>query len=114
MKVRVDIINKNDRKIPFNRRLYRGNSTRTHLFDLNEYLKYEEYKGLDTEIIDIIYEDIENLNLDELRFVAKHKNVENYWSKNKDTLINEIKKPEPIKLEGKVNEDTKNSKRGED
>ena len=116
MDIKVNIANNSERRIYYKGRIYPANHDITYLLGVEDYKQYEKFGDLELEIKDLIYNDLKDLTVEEIRVIAEYEGIENYWSKNKDTLIDELEDNEQdsIELEGKVDEeDTKNIKRGE-
>ena len=88
--ISITVINNTKRNIPVGGRVYFNGSTE-QLVDINRYKLLKKYKNLDIEVKDFKYDNLKDLSIEELRVMAEFYNIENYWLKNKGTLVKELK-----------------------
>lgn len=90
MQVRAKIKNPHNRTVAFKKSIYLNNSSAVRLKSVEEFNNLKKYEPLEVEIVELIYKDIKELNITELRLLAEYKGIENYWTKNKETLIKDL------------------------
>lgn len=90
LEVEVNIKNSNNRDISFNKEIYRKQSSKTRNKNFAEFKKLKDFDFLEVNIKGFEYDDIKGLSEEELKIIAEHEGIENYWTKGKQTLINDL------------------------
>ena len=80
-------------------RAYFAKDKTFQLIGANLYNTLDDNDNIKLKINGFMYNNLEELNIDELRIIGEYYKVDSYWLKNKNTLINAIKE--------KINEEEK-------
>jgi len=89
--IKATIINHSTSNVYVKGRAYFAKNKTFQLIGADLCSKLREQENIEIKIKGFQYDNLEKLNIEELKVIAEFYEVESYWLKNRDTLINAIK-----------------------
>ena len=88
--IKATIINHSTSNVFVKGRAYFAKDKTFQLIGADLYNRLEEHEDIEIKMEGFQYNELENLDIEELRLIGEFYEVDNYWLKNKNTLINAI------------------------